>query len=137
MSKYYEKYYGLVSPDFVVSSWKIESHVWVSKNKLATILNFVQCVRCDARQRGLRAHIPTCHCAKKFSTSYFYVPTFQLANKCVNVPTCQKRGNFLTWFAKVPKGVTISQLCLPESVPIFHLFFKRNFFLNFKIFNYG
>ena len=50
--------------------------------------------------------------AKSVPSSYFYVPTWQ------------RRANFWTWRANVPKSVPFFQLRLPNGVPIFQLFFK-------------
>ena len=64
-------------------------------------------------QRGLRTHVP------------INVPMWQrrvnFSTWHANVP---RRANILTWRVPVPKDVPFFQLRLPKSVPTFPLFFK-------------
>ena len=84
-----------------------------------------------AKSRAMRA----------IRASVVYVPTCQRANKRANVPTWQRRANFSTWRANVPrraniltwranvlKGVQFFQLHLPNGMPIFQIFSKRVMF---------
>ena len=74
-----------------------------------------------------RANVPTCQCAKSVPTSHFYVP--------INVPTWQRRANFSTWSANVPRHANFltSRANLPKGVSIFQLFFKRIMFFKYLI----
>ena len=67
-----------------------------------------------------------CQCAK--------VPkgcqcSFLHANVPINVPTCEKRVNYSTWYTKVPKACQIFNFAcnMPKGELIFQLFFKRIF----------
>ena len=95
-------------------------------------LNTVERVKSRA-MRTTRANVP-----KAFQLLIF---TCQRANKRANVPTWQRRANFSTWRANVPrraniltwrdnmpKSMPFFQLRLPNDVPIFQLFFKRIMF---------
>ena len=81
-----------------------------------------------AKSRAMRAirasavYVPTCQRAKSVPTSHFYLP--------INVPTWQRRANFSTWRANVPRCVNFltSRANLLKGVPIFQPFFKRIMF---------
>ena len=75
----------------------------------------------------------TCPCAKvpKCQTRANLFFTCQRANKCVNVSKVCQLFNLVCQHCT---GEPIFQLRLPKGVPIFRLFFKKNFqFFNFSI----
>ena len=62
------------------------------------------CHACHAFQRRLRGHLPKYKHAKNVSISHSYLLKCQRANNRPNVPTSQRRANFLTWRANVPNS---------------------------------
>lgn len=106
--------------------WKgMHSSIWF----LGSLLNRVPFVSC--LQVWSSGHLPTCQKRGKL-----LIFASQRTNVTLNSPTCQRRANYSTWLANLPKACQLFNLACQraKAMSIFQLFFKKKLIFEFFIY---